>query len=264
MDPLLDGETLSLWRQGVHESTLPYLSVENLLTMYRAKTFYLFLFSTVLLMAATPSWQNKPIAQWDENDAKQVLRNSPWVKRATATLLFQPSEDQLRAGGKMGGGKSVGLESLQLSSLIGGNTHHENSTTKKPGYLVLRWESASPVRTAESKLEDPNAPGWDGEYYAIAVYGVPIDAGRLDEAGQSADLKKLGVLKREGMKDLTAAKVDIVSSGAGLATVLYLFPRTRTIGAEDKRVEFSAQFGPIYVAQYFYPQEMRFHGKLDL
>jgi hypothetical protein len=232
--------------------------------MYRTKTFYLFLSSTVLLMAGAPSWQNKPIAQWDVNDAKQVLRNSPWVKRATASLLFQPSKDQLRAGGKMGGGKSVGLDSLELSSLVGGSSHRTNSTTKKPGYLVLRWESASPVRTAESKLEDPNAPGWDGEYYAIAVYGVPIDAGRLDEAGQSADLKKLGVLKREGMKDLTAAKVDIMSSGAGLATVLYLFPRTRTIAMQDKRIEFAAQMGRLYVAQYFYPSEMQFQGKLDL
>ena len=164
----------------------------------------------------------------------------------------------------MGGGKSVGLQSLELASLVGGSQHHSNSTAKKPGYLVLRWESASPVRTAESKLQDPDAPGWDGEYYAIAVYGVPIDAGRLDEAGQSADLKKLGVLKREGEKDLTAAKVEITASGSGLATVLYLFPRTRSIAAEEKRVEFAAQFGPIYVAQYFYPKEMQFQGKLEL
>jgi len=231
--------------------------------MHRTKTFCLLLCSTVLI-AGSPSWQSKPTAQWNENDAKQVLRASPWVKRATPTLLFQPSKDQLRAGGKMGGGKSVGLQSLQLASLVGGNSHPSNSTAKKPTYLVLRWESASPVRTAESKLEDPNAPGWNGEYYAIAVYGVPIDAGRLDEAGQSADLKKLGVLKREGMKDLTAAKVEIMASGEGLATVLYLFPRTRAIVADERRVEFAAQFGPLYVAQYFYPKEMQFQGKLDL
>jgi hypothetical protein len=232
--------------------------------MYRAKTFSLFLSSSVLLLAGGPSWQSKPVAQWDENDAKQLLRNSPWVKRATANLLFQPSKDQLRAGGKMGGGKSVGLSSLELNSLVGGESHHSNSTTKKPSYLVLRWESASPVRTAESKLLDPNAPEWDGEYYAIAVYGVPIDAGRLDEAGQSEDLKKLGVLKRDGEKDLRAAKVVITASGAGRATVLYLFPRTRAIAAQEKRIEFDAQLGPIYVAQYFYPQDMQLQGKLEL
>jgi hypothetical protein len=232
--------------------------------MYRTKTFYLFLSSTVLLLAGGPSWQSKPIAQWNENDAKQVLRSSPWVKRATISLLYQPNESQLRSGGKMGGGKGVGLESLELSNLVGGGQHHSNSTTKKPGSLVLRWESASPVRSAESKLEDPDAPEWDGEYYAIAVHGVPFDASRLEEAGQSADLKKLGVLKREGMKDVTTAKVDIMSSGAGMATVLYLFPRTSAITGEEKRVEFDAQLGRIYVAQYFYPREMQLQGKIEL
>jgi hypothetical protein len=232
--------------------------------MHRTKTFYLLFSSTVLLVAGDPSWQSKPTAQWNENDAKQVLRSSPWVKRATASLLFQPSKDQLRAGGKMGGGKSVGLNSLELNSLVGGSNQHSNSTVKKPGYLVIRWESASPVRAAESKLEDPSAPDWDGEYYAVAVYGVPIDAGRLDEAGQSEDLKKLGVLRRDGMKDVTAAKVDITASSAGHATVLYLFPRNKGITGDEKRLEFAAQFGPIFVAQYFYPQEMKFQGKVTL
>jgi hypothetical protein len=232
--------------------------------MYRTKTICLFVSSTVLLIAAAPSWQSKPSAQWDENDAKQVLRNSPWVRRASVSLLYQPNESQLRSGGKMGGGKGVGLERLELTNLVGGSQHHSNSTVKKPGSLVLRWESASPVRQAESKLEDADAPEWDGNYYAVAVHGVPVDASRLEEAGQSADLKKLGVLKREGMKDVTAAKVVITSSGEGMATILYLFPRTSAITGEEKRIEFAAQLGRIYVAQYFYPKEMQFQGKLEL
>ena len=63
---------------------------------------------------------------------------------------------------------------------------------------------------------------------------------------------------------MTAAKVEITASGAGLATVLYLFPRTRPIAAEEKRIEFAAQLGPIFVAQYFYPKDMQFQGKLEL
>jgi hypothetical protein len=231
--------------------------------MDRKKTFCLFLSSTLLLLAGAPSWQSKPIAQWNENDAKQVLRSSPWVKHAAVSLLFQPSEDQLRAGGNMGGGKGVGLESLDVSNLVGGN-HHANSPVKKPGYLIVRWESASPVRQAETKLQDADAPGWDGEYYAVAVYGVPVDAGRLDEPGRTGAMKKLGVLKRDGMKDQTAAKVEIMPSANGLATVLYLFPRSIGITAQEKRIEFAAQLGRIYVAQYFYPKEMQFQEKLEL
>ena len=232
--------------------------------MYRTKSFCMLVSSALLLTAGSPPWQNKPFAQWDANDARQVLRASPWVKRASVSLLYQPNEAQLRSGGKMGGGKGVGLESLELTNLVGGNQHHSNSTVKKPGSVILRWESASPVRTAESKLEDADAPEWDGDYYAVAVHGIPVEASRLEEAGQSADLKKLGVLKRDGMKDLMAAKVVITSSGAGMATVLYLFPRTSAITGEEKRIEFAAQLGRIYVAQYFYPRDMEFQGKPEL
>jgi hypothetical protein len=232
--------------------------------MYRTKTVFMLLLSGVLLLGGGPSWQSKPIPQWSEKDARQVLLSSPWVKRATVSLLFQPSEDQLRAGGNMGGGKGVGLDGLELTNLIGGGPRHSNSIVRKPGYLMLRWESASPVRQAESKLQDAAAPGWDGDYYAVAIYGVPIEAGRLDEPGRAGEMKKLGVLKRDGMKDLKAAKVEITPSAAGLATVLYLFPRTTTLTTEEKRVEFAAQLGRIYVAQYFYPREMQLQGKLEL
>ncbi len=232
--------------------------------MYRITTSCLFLFSTVVLIAGEPPWQIKPATQWTAVDAKQVLAASPWVKRAAVTLLFQPSEDQLRAGGKMGGGKGVGLESLEVTNLVGGSKSHSNSRVKKPGSLVLRWESASAVRQAELKLDDADVPEWVGDYFVVAIYGVPVEAGRLDEPGQAGDLKRLGFLKPEGMKDLKAAKVEIVPSGGGLATVVYLFPRTRPITGEEKRVEFAAQVGRIYVAQFFYPHEMQFQGKLDL
>jgi hypothetical protein len=36
------------------------------------------------------------------------------------------------------------------------------------------------------------------------------------------------------------------------------------ISAQEKRVEFAAQLGRIYVAQYFYPKEMQIQEKLEL
>jgi len=43
-----------------------------------------------------------------------------------------------------------------------------------------------------------------------------------------------------------------------------LFPRSEAITAEDRRVEFSAVFGRLFVAQYFYPAQMQFQGRLEL
>ena len=41
------------------------------------------------LTAADPAWKSKPVAQWTEEDAKQVLAKSPWAKE---------TEPQSRAG----------------------------------------------------------------------------------------------------------------------------------------------------------------------
>jgi hypothetical protein len=52
--------------------------------------------------------------------------------------------------------------------------------------------------------------------------------------------------------------------GNDAAIVVYFFPRSAHLTQEDKRVEFDAQIGRIAVAQYFYPPEMLFQGKLEL
>jgi hypothetical protein len=42
------------------------------------------------------------------------------------------------------------------------------------GNVMLRWESAFPVRAAESKAGETAVPAWQGDYYAIAVYNLPV------------------------------------------------------------------------------------------
>ncbi len=49
-----------------------------------------------------------------------------------------------------------------------------------------------------------------------------------------------------------------------MANVIYFFPRSAHITAEDQRLTFEGQVGRILFAQYFYPSEMKFLGKLEL
>ena len=228
----------------------------------------LLLIVAALLLAADPPWKNKAFSQWGVIDANQVLTSSPWVKLVTAAILPQPSEAQLRDGGKMGGGKGTGFEGIDQSILtgIGGNKQVGTSgatTTSKRGKLTVRWESALPVRTAELKARETGAPDWDGDYYAIAVYDVPgLTGSNMKTLG--ADLKRLAFLKRDGKKDLKPARVEVVPLGNAMARVVYLFPRSEAITLEDKYVEFVAQIGRIYLAPTFSPGEMQFQGKLEL
>jgi hypothetical protein len=58
--------------------------------------------------------------------------------------------------------------------------------------------------------------------------------------------------------------VNLLPQEGGLTTIVYLFPRSEEITAQDKRVEFDAVFGRLSLAQYFYPSLMQLQGKLEL
>lgn len=206
-------------------------------------------FLAVLMLAADPTWKDKQISQWDERDANQVLAGSPWVKRIAPTLLRQLNEAQLRDAGRMGGGKGVGLD-------------RKKDDSKPRAVLTVRWESALPVRTAELKAGEQDAPDWDGDYYAIAIYDVP----GLKPADQknTGELKRTAVLRREGKKDLKPVRVDVVLFGAGMARLVYLFPRSVKLTAADPHILFVAQIGRLYLAPIFDTAEMQLDGKLEL
>ena len=225
----------------------------------------LLLLQVALLIAADPAWMSKPIQQWDEEDAKQVLTNSPWVKYARPALLPQLTEDQRRQGGQMGGGKGVGLRG------VGGDGVFAPAQSAQPGkakpgssyedVLTVRWESAFPVRVAELKAKETGAPDWDGEFYAIAVYDV---SGVKTSGNDISNLKRSAFLKREGKKDIKPERVDVLQRPNGSAIVVYLFPRSDAITRDDKRIRFSAQIAQLYLERDFDVAAMEFQGTLQL
>lgn len=229
--------------------------------MRRITKLWLIPVSVVVLMAADASWKSKPVSQWNVDDAKQVLSNSAWVKTAVVALLPQRSEAQMRDGGRMGMTQGAGLGALNPSILTGvGGGKHLVPKPPKRQTLLVRWESAPAIRSAELKAGDERAPAWDGDYYALAIYDVP---GLEDQKTLPVELKKAAFLRRDGKKDLYPVRVDLLFDEKG-AIVVYLFPRSGEISTEDKRIELVAQIGRMFVAQFFSTEEMQFQGKLEL
>jgi hypothetical protein len=228
--------------------------------------------SIILLAAADPGWLTKPLAEWSESEAKEFLSASPWVKSIAPALLPGLSEFQRRDGGNMtaeGGGKSSGLD---LNDLTGYHTKDREAGRTDlqangiPRRILVRWESATPVRVAEIKAKEENAPDLDGEDYAIVVYDVPLKGAmyNLDLKTLPATLKRNAALKEEGRKDVKPERVILRQDGSSVASIVFLFSRSARITTDDKRLEFVALVGRLYLAQYFYPPEMLFQGKLEL
>ena len=125
-----------------------------------------------------PPWKTKQIAAWSEDDAKTFLADSPWVKTFTPTQATARSSQPARPRMGMGGigipGVGIGMpvpRRYPAGCYPGGQ--QGSSSGSNPPRLTLRWESAMPVRTAELKAHDNDAPVIDDKHYAIAVYGVP-------------------------------------------------------------------------------------------
>jgi hypothetical protein len=219
--------------------------------------------SAFLLMAADATWKGKEPSQWTVQDAQQVLRDSPWVKRTLAGVLPRRTEAQQREAGRMGASSGIGLGALDPSILVGYSHPSRGfaANMRERRTVVVCWESAQPVRNAESKIGETDPPSWDGDYYAIAVYRVP---GLEDQKNLGSDLRKGAFLRREGKKDLLPARVDVIYTDEMNATVLYLFSRTQPITEKDRDIWFVAQVGQLFVEQSFDAHEMKFQNKLDL
>jgi hypothetical protein len=250
--------------------------------------FLLLPLSLALLAAGDQTWKDKQIAEWTEDDARQVLTDSPWAKPVTPTMSRSRSEDDRRAGGGMGRGGGIGIGgiSLGIPGLGGigraggmggsrrgggypgggqpGNTGDNGAGRgEEPPVLTLRWESALPVRTAELKVRETGAPTVDESHYAIAVYGVRRTAAVGDSKASEEELKKGAALRRDGKKDLKPSSVVVLQREDG-PVIVYLFPRAKELTRQDKRVEFDARVGQLQFTQSFYLDDMTYAGKLEL
>ena len=202
--------------------------------------------------------------QWDQEDAKQLLADSPWVKSVQLEIVRDLSPDERRASGNLtaDAGKGVGLAGLAgiLGSSKGDAAIARAHAKPDPGTFYVRWASAAPMRAAEKKLGDLDAPASDDKYYTIIVYDIPTPR----RINISNELKDIASLKRENKKDIKPAKVVIVRKDEMLADVIYQFKRTVEITGRDSYVAFAAQIDRLVLWQVFYPQQMEIRGKLEL
>jgi hypothetical protein len=213
--------------------------------------------------ASNRSWKDTPVSQWNEDDARQLLADSPWVKKVHLDKVRDLSLFERRDGGDWEAGipTGFGLEEAGLFSDWREIRDVEYAHVRAGlGTVVVRWESALPVRAAESKVGEASLPGGLGDYYAIAVYNVR----RPFQWNLANQLKGVAFLKRDKKKDLKPSRVVVLPKADGLATYVYLFPRTAEITKKDLSLGFSAQIGRLYVSAKFVPEEMQFQGERQL
>ena len=231
-------------------------------------------------LVSAQGWK-KPVPEWTADDAHEILTDSPWTKTVTPTVEL--SNERGNVGQRRSGGPSIGIGVPGIGGIgrpgrfpgggypgpagrnPGGSypsgDDRAESTTRPT--LSLRWESALPVREAELKARETDAPTIDENHYAIAVRGVPPRMLRSGGHALESELKKQAVLKRAGKKDVKPSSVEVHEREDG-PLIVFLFPKTAEITSSDRDVTLDAQIGRLKFAAEFEIGDMIYDGKLAL
>lgn len=223
-----------------------------------------------------PLWRDKQIPEWSEDDAKQLLADSPWSHKSLTAVDADADKPAKEAGhrrvfgiGGLGrrvvsnGGTRADENRAGDSGSSSSNSNNAPTVPAAPPIVGLRWASSLPIREAELKAKDVRAPMVDEAHYAIAVYGIPARFVKDDSKKFADQLKTRAALKRRAKEDLQPSGVEIEIRDDG-PVVVYLFPRTTEITWRDHQIDFEAQIGALKIKQSFETDEMTFHGKLEL
>ncbi len=141
--------------------------------------------------------------------------------------------------------------------------------------VVVRWESALPVRLAQAKMREDAANGTAREplnEYVISVTGLPRSAfGRqLWASGPGADwedarladhLKTITFLSL-GTKRLNPTKVELKHGQE--EQIIFHFQRPEAVTLNDKDAEFRVTSDRIEIRKKFALKDMEYQGKLEL
>lgn len=227
--------------------------------------------SAALLLAADPFWNAKRPPDWTEPENQKILTDSPWSRSIQANILRRQSEDERRAGGNMGQETGVGFDGLDLPKyfptlqgmFFGIGEVRIRPATQTVG-LLLRWETALPVRVAELKSHVIEPPTLTTDGYSLAIYGVPVAKVKVNDPKILGEpFMKTVLLKREGRDPVRPASVEVFIRD-DMSLVVVTFPVAAEIVKKDGHVQIDVQIGRVVFAQVFDLTTMEFQGKLAL
>jgi hypothetical protein len=229
-----------------------------------------------LAYGSNDTWKTKPYQQWDQNDIKQILTDSPWVKHTTVTATWkkeslnppdtsqpnQPSQANPPSTPRpMGGGAGGGGSAAQPN-----NTEQQSSPEAAEAVFYVRWSSSKTIREAVARddvLLGRASQAQAEQYidqqptsYQILVYGADL----TPFVGETNDtLKTKAYLEVKPSKEkVSPASVTITkdTDGKSVQSVLFSFSKQTSsgqplLGANDKQVQFDCKLKDMHLTTGF-------------
>ena len=237
------------------------------------------------IAAAASAWQKEAPSQWTSEEVYQILNDSPWSRSVKVVVARganyggQGSSGGGTWGEGMPGGGGMGRGGWGGGGMGGGGMGRGrrggNPTGDQTTPVNVQWQSALPVRLAETKLSggtpDPAALKPEDQY-VIAVVGLPksgfaprnSDSGSGDNIDdeQFADHLKVITVLSFGNQRLNPTKVEL-NQGRDGRTVFH-FEKSEPVTIQEKDAEFRITSDRMEIKKKFALKDMEYQGKLEL
>jgi hypothetical protein len=222
------------------------------------------------LLAASDPWKAKPYSQWDTNEVRKVLNDSPWAKLVTVPASWRPDSGSDGSVGGLnptggpantrGGGGRGGAGGGAAGG--GGGT----DATMPTAEFEVRWSSSRTIRAAAlrsmalaNQSVDPDAEkqvAAPENYYEVAVVGHDMQPfiGASEDALKASTFLMLKKSKQKLAPE--SASITVGADGKTVQVVTFRFPKASpagqaTIGADEKGIEFTTAAGNVNIKASF-------------
>lgn len=236
------------------------------------------------LGAATDFWNRKDVSAWTSQEIAQLTSRSPWAKEINAE--FELDSDYTTNGAEgptIGRGGVIGAPGTGSNAPpqieVGRDRNGDRRGSRRREPVIVRWESAQPVRDA---IGTPLSVDFAGRH-VLSVSGLPLgilDRQRRGAAGPelSADPELNTPLARQRrMIEQLQLSATLEARGEpaqpGLVRAMprtsgtYLFGFSKELlplGARDREIRFVLRTALMSVRAKFEPKEMIYKGQLAL
>jgi hypothetical protein len=242
------------------------------------------------VLSAGQIWK-KDSSKWSEADAQRILTASPWAQ-SVPVKFHDPQEDivpQVPLPGPAQAGMGT-RGNMSDGKWDGGVAKNPRNVPGVPDLsVIVRWDSALPVR--EALLKTANPPRLSQESvrfekdYVISVIGL-IPAGSYEAAGKIATKSAMSEsgddanapdprnpeqmlegLMAESMlatPSRLAIRPENIKLDPDTGALYFFFSRKQAIVLADKEAIFETNFASMKIERRFRLKDMMYRGKLEL
>lgn len=214
-------------------------------------------------------WKTKPFEQWNENDIRQILHDSPWAR-----VEYVPVEWKAGGGGKSEMGRAPGGTVSAAQGPAGGAAdvgQQAMGTPEGQAAFYVRWNSSRTTR--EALVRDAVLSGQMKEDEATKYLSAPIVNYEVVVIGPDMspfgsisedDLKARAYLRGKQSKvkvNATSVQISRSTNGRQVAAVMFSFPRKTADGKDvaapdEKGLQFGCNIKNLDLNTTFDPRKM--------